>query len=141
MTSLKTKRPQRKTVVQFGKYLAGGSLYFWSGYAVFAVCYSAFKWHWLPSKIAADIIGWTLNYMAQRYWAFASDRLKLSEMQHVGRYVTIEAVGFVLDYLIIAGLEAIGVTPYIGFFIAAAFFTVWSYLWYKYWVFPTEKAE
>jgi putative flippase GtrA len=133
------KRPQSKTVTQFGKYLAGGSLYFWSGYAVFALCYSVFKWHWLSAKIAADAAGWTLNYLAQRYWAFASDRLKLSEMQHVGRYLTIEAVGFVLDYLIIAGLKALGVTPYIGFFIAACFFTVWSYLWYKYWVFPESK--
>lgn len=129
-------KPKRKTVIQFGKYLTGGSVYFWSGYAVFALCYSGLKWHWLPAKIAADGIGWTLNYLVQRYWAFASDRLKLSEMQHVGRYVFIETIGFILDYLIIAGLYAVGVTPYIGFFISAGFFTVWSYLWYKYWVFP-----
>src|SRR3712207_387812 len=82
--TMKSRKPQRKTVIQFAKYLAGGSVYFWSGYAVFAVCYSVFKWSWLPAKIAADVVGWTLNYLVQRYWAFASDRLKLSEMQHVG---------------------------------------------------------
>lgn len=130
---------KRKTVIQFSKYLAGGSLYFWSGYAIFALCYSVFGWWWLWAKIAADAIGWTLNYLAQRYWAFASDRLKLSEMQHVGRYIFIETIGFILDYAIIAGLNAIGITPYIGFFISAGFFTVWSYLWYKYWVFPQNK--
>ena len=27
---------KRKTVIQFGKYLTGGSVYFWSGYAIFA---------------------------------------------------------------------------------------------------------
>jgi putative flippase GtrA len=127
---------QRKTVTQFGKYLTGGSIYFWSGYAVFAFGYSVLHWWWLWAKIAADIIGWTLNYLVQRYWAFATDRRKLSEMQHVGRYVFIETIGFILDYLIIYGLDAIGITPYIGFFVSAAFFTVWSYLWYKYWVFP-----
>jgi|SRR6185312_3393575 len=121
---------------RFLKYLAGGSLYFWSGYAVFALCYSGLRWSWLPAKIAADAVGWSLNYLAQRYWAFNSDRLKLSEMQHVGRYLFIESIGFVLDYLIIGALNAIGITPYIGFFISAGFFTVWSYLWYKYWVFP-----
>jgi hypothetical protein len=42
----------------------------------------------------------------------------------------------VLDYAIIGGLKAIGITPYIGFFISSLFFTVWSWLWYKYWVFP-----
>lgn len=130
---------KRKTVIQFGKYMSGGAAYFWCGYAVFALCYSGLKWPWLPSKIAADIIGWSLNYTVQRYWAFASDRLKLSEMQHVGRYLTIESIGFVLDYLIIWALNEIGITPYIGFFISAGFFTIWSYLWYKYWVFPERK--
>jgi putative flippase GtrA len=125
-----------KTTTQFLKYLAGGSIYFWSGYAIFAFSYSVLHWWWLWAKVAADIVGWTLNYIAQRYWAFKSDHPHVSEMQHVGRYITIESVGFVLDYLIIGALKAIGITPYIGFFISAAFFTVWSYLWYKYWVFP-----
>jgi putative flippase GtrA len=129
----------KKRVEQFAKYMAGGSLYFWVGYAVFAICYSGFHLWWLWSKIAADTIGWSLNYLVQRYWTFSSDHLKLSEMQHVGRYVFIESIGFVIDYAIIGGLKYLGVTPYIGFFISAGFFTVWSFLWYKYWVFPEEK--
>lgn len=132
-------KTRKDLVKQFAKYWSGGAAYFWVGYGVFALCYSVFKWSWLPAKIAADVIGWSLNYFVQRYWAFNSDHLKLSEMQHVGRYIFIESVGFVLDYLIIYGLNEIGVSPYIGFFLSAGFFTVWSYLWYKYWVFPEEK--
>jgi putative flippase GtrA len=127
-----------KTTSQFAKYMAGGSLYFWTGYAVFAICYSLFHWYWLWAKILADLIGWSLNYLVQRYWAFAGQH-HLSEMQHVGRYLTIETIGFGLDYAIIAGLRLAGITPYIGFFVSAAFFSVWSYLWYKYWVFPETK--
>jgi putative flippase GtrA len=130
----------KQNSAQFMKYMAGGSLYFWVGYGVFAICYSGLKWSWLPAKVMADAIGWTLNYIAQRYWAFNSDHLRLSEMQHVGRYLFIESIGFALDYLIIWGLKSVGVTPYIGFFISAGFFTVWSFLWYKYWVFPVRKA-
>ncbi len=125
---------------RFAKYMAGGSLYFWVGYAVFAICYTGFGWSWLPSKIAADAIGWTLNYLVQRLWAF-KDHISLSEMQHASRYLFIESIGFVLDYFIIWGLKAIGVSPYLGFFVSAAFFTVWSYLWYKYWVFPEKKKH
>jgi putative flippase GtrA len=131
MKHIETKR--------FLKYMVGGGLYFWVGYTVFAICYSGLKWGWFPSKVAADAIGWSLNYLVQRFWAF-SDQAHLSEMQHAGRYVFIESIGFVLDYLIIWGLKSIGITPYIGFFISAAFFTVWSYLWYKYWVFPEGKV-
>ncbi len=127
-------------VRRFLKYMAGGGLYFWVGYGVFAICYSGLKWEWFPSKIAADIVGWSLNYLVQRLWAF-SDQAHLSEMKHASRYITIEAVGFVLDYAIIAGLDAVGISPYIGFFISSAFFTVWSYLWYKYWVFPGSKLK
>jgi putative flippase GtrA len=121
--------------------MAGGWLYFWSGYAIFAVCYSGLHWHWFWAKVAADAVGWSLNYLVQRYWAFASDHLKLSEMQHVGRYLTIESIGFVLDYAIIWGLQSIGITPYIGFFISAGFFSIWSFLWYKYWVFPERHPK
>jgi putative flippase GtrA len=137
MPKPKTKNASanKALLVQFAKYTAGGGLYFWSGYAVFALCYSGLKWSWLPAKIAADGIGWTLNYFVQRYWAFAGPQRHLREIQHIGRYATIVVIGFILDYLIIAGLYAIGVTPYIGFFIAAGFFTVWNFLWYKYWVF------
>jgi putative flippase GtrA len=120
--------------------MAGGGVYFWVGYGVFAIGYSVLHWGWLYSKILADAIGWSLNYIIQRYWAFAGEHKKLSEMQHLGRYLSIESVGFVLDYAIIAGLKAIGITPYIGFFISAGFFTVWSYFWYKYWVFPETKT-
>jgi putative flippase GtrA len=130
---------ETRPVRQFLKFLVGGNVYFWSGYAVFALCYSVFGWWWLWAKVVADIVGWSLNYFVQRYWAFASNHLKLSEMQHVGRYLSIEIIGFILDYAIIAGLRAIGITPYIGFFIAAGFFTVWNFLWYKYWVFPEKR--
>jgi putative flippase GtrA len=132
-------KPSRARVVQFGKYMSGGMVYFWVGYGVFALCYSVLDWWWLWAKIAADVVGWTLNYLIQRYWAFNAEHLRLNEMQHVGRYIFIETIGFILDYAIIWGLNEINITPYIGFFISAGFFTVWSYLWYKYWVFPERK--
>jgi putative flippase GtrA len=125
---------------QFTKYMVGGSVYFWVGYAIFAICYSGLHWPWLPSKIVCDVIGWSLNYLVQRLWAF-KDQVHLSEMTHAVRYVSIEAIGFVLDYLIIWGLKAIGISPYVGFFISAAFFTVWSFIWYKYWVFPETNGR
>ena len=136
----RTSPKRQKWATQFMKYMAGGSLYFWVGYAVFAICYSGLHWNWLPSKILADAIGWSLNYIVQRFWAF-KDQVHLTEMQHAGRYLFIESIGFVLDYLIIWGLKSIGVTPYIGFFLSAGFFTVWSYFWYKYWVFPETKGK
>jgi putative flippase GtrA len=131
---------KNKEVQRFVKYWLGGGVYFWLGYAVFAICYGLLKWNWLPSKMLADGIGWTTNYFIQRFWAF-SDQVHLSEMQHAGRYIFIESIGFVLDYLMIWGLKSIGITPYIGFFITSGFFTIWSWFWYKYWVFPDKHTS
>jgi putative flippase GtrA len=133
----------RHDVIQFLKFMVGGTMYFWSGYAVFAFCYSVLGWDWLPAKIAADIIGWTLNYLVQRYWAFSNATLNRHEERTLGRYSLIILFNLGLDYVIIAGLKALGVSPYIGFFISAAFFTVWNYAWYRFYVFfvkPTTKG-
>jgi putative flippase GtrA len=133
-------RLTRHDVVQFVEYFIGGSSYFWSGYLVFAICYSALGWDWLPAKIAADIIGWTVNYLIQRYWAFKSPALAKKEGQTLGKYSLVTAANLGLDYLIIWGLKSLGVTPYIGFFISAGFFTVWNYLWYRFFVFYVKKG-
>lgn len=128
------------SVVQFARFMVGGGLYFWSGYIIFGLCYSGLHWHWWQAKVLADIIGWTLNYLAQRYWAFDSPLLKTREGQNRTRYIVLTTVNTGLDYLIVGGLQAIGVTPYIGMFVAAGFFTAWNYVWYRWWVFAGPEA-
>lgn len=132
-------RPTRSNIVQFLEYLVGGTVYFWSGYAIFAVLYSGYAWSWLPAKMIADVVGWTLNYLVQRYWAFNSRELLHQEGRTTSRYVTITLFNLALDYIIIWSLKAAGVSPYVGFFISAGFFTIWNYLWYRFWVFFTKR--
>lgn len=133
-------RPTRHNIMQFLEYLAGGAVYFWSGYLVFAACYSLFKWDWLYAKLLADVVGWTLNYLVQRYWAFNNTNLKGHEGSTAGKYTAITVLNFALDYLMIWGLKSIGISPYVGFFISSGFFTVWNYLWYRFWVFFRKRS-
>lgn len=128
-------RPTHRNVVQFLEYMVGGAAYFWSGYLVFAVCYSGLSWDWLPAKILADVIGWTLNYLIQRYWAFNNTGIRDHEVSTVRKYSVITVINLVIDYGIIWALKEAGVSPYVGFFISAGFFTIWNYLWYRFWVF------
>ena len=132
---------RKQLAKQFIKYMIGGGVYFWSGYAVFAICYSGFGWGWFPAKIAADAIGWTLGFFVQRYWAFHHPSLAGKTLHISGRYVLVNAVNFIIDYLIVWGLNSVGVTPYIGLFVAAIFFTAWNYVWYRFWVFKPSKAS
>ena len=131
---------RRRDIMQFLEYMVGGATYFWSGYLIFAFCYSALGWDWLPAKMVADIVGWTLNYLIQRYWAFNSSKLDHHEGRILGRYGLVTLINLALDYLIIAGLKRIGISPYLGFFISAGFFTVWNFAWYRFWVFFTKQS-
>jgi putative flippase GtrA len=120
--------------------MVGGVSYFWSAYLIFAICYSGLHWNWLPAKMLSDVVGWTLNYVIQRYWAFDSPTLKRREGVTVGKYGLLTAFNLGLDYWIIWSLKSIGISPYIGFFISAAFFTAWNYLWYRFWVFYGKRS-
>jgi putative flippase GtrA len=129
----------RRGLLQFAKYMVGGGLYFWTGYVVFSLTYGAWHWRWWQGKLAGDIIGWTLNYVVQRYWAFAGSGPRLSEMRHTVRYIVLNVGNLAIDYAIVGGLNAVGVTPFIGFFVSSAFFTVWNYIWYRFWVFAEDN--
>lgn len=131
-------RKHRKRLVQFAEYMVGGGVYFWSGYATFAICYSLFHWDWLIAKMLADVVGWTLNFLIQRYWAFYNP--KLARKPAVAwRYIGLTLVNLAIDYTIVALLKALGVTPYVGMFVSALFFTAWNYLWYRFWVFDPKR--
>jgi putative flippase GtrA len=137
----KTGWRRHKLLIQFAEYMVGGGVYFWGGMAVFAISFDIFKWPWWVSKILADIIGWSANFAIQRYWAFYNPKLKGHDRVVIFRYVLINGIDLVIDYFIVWSFVHNGITPYAGFFVSAAFTTVWDYLWYRFWVFAPEKSK
>ncbi len=130
---------KHRRVVQFLEYLVGGGLFFITGYSVFAILYSGFGWTWWHAKIVGDIAGFSLNYIVQRYWAFNNKQLYKDEGTNRLRYIVVTICNVALDIGIIAGLHALGVSPYIGMIVAALFFTGWNYVCYRFWVFRKES--
>jgi putative flippase GtrA len=142
-----TKRNKR-LIIQFVEYMISGGAYFWSGYLAFAFLYGnqqnswpSLHWNLWWSTIVSNVFGWSINYILQRYWVFSNKNLKGHATQVTGRYLFITLVDFVLNYFILYGLKQVGITPYIGQFISSGFFTVWNWLWYKYWVFPEKFTK
>lgn len=129
---LKLLEPKR-----FIEYFISGGAYFWFGYLMFFVADKGFHWSLWWAKLLANVTGWTLNYALQRYWVFG-DRRKTKQVPMTWRYIIITLVDFVLDYFIVAGLKAVGISPYIGQFVSSAFFGLWNYVWYRWWVFPAK---
>jgi putative flippase GtrA len=129
---------RKREVTRFVEYMISGGAYFWSGYLTFFIFDKGLGASFFWAKSIATLVGWTVNYMLQRFWVFKNPALRKHETQVTGRYIVITLVDFVLDYFIVYGLKLAGVTPYIGQFVSSGFFTVWNYAWYKWWVFPDK---
>lgn len=127
-----------RELIRIAEYMVSGGLYFWTGYLIFFVCDKGLGWNLWWAKLTANLVGWTVNYLLQRYWAFRNPALAKQNVEVTGRYIIITLVDFVLDYFIVAGLKALGITPYIGQFVSSGFFTVWNYFWYRNWVFANR---
>lgn len=134
----KLKKTRRREITRFAEYLISGGAYFWSGYLMFFALDKGLRTNFFWSKSVATLFGWTVNYILQRFWVFKNPTLKKHETEVTGRYIFITLVDFVLDYLIVYGLKAVGISPYIGQFVSSGFFTAWNYLWYRFWVFPEK---
>ncbi len=135
------KLPSKRRIVQFVQYMIGGGVYFWSGYLIVALTYTGLHWSWCQAKILADVIGFTLNYLVQRYWAFDSPGLAMHEGRNRMRYILLSILNIGLDYMIVGGLHMLGISIYIGMFVAAGFFTVWNYVCYRWWIFRDEPVQ
>lgn len=128
----------RRELIRVAEYLVSGGVYFWSGYVVFFIADTLFGWSLWWAKLSANIVGWTINYLLQRFWVFRNPQLNKYRIEVTGRYAVITLVDFVLDYVIVYSLQSVGLTPYIGQFVSAGFFSVWNYLWYRMWVFTSR---
>lgn len=137
----KTKKIQRKIVVQFIEYCLSGGVYFWVGYFILNYLFYSRHWSLWWATIVSNVIGWSVNFSLQRYWAFNNKALKGHQTEVTFRYIVITLTDFVLNYFILYGLKLTGIGPAIGQFISAGFFTVWNYLWYRYWVFPQKFTK
>ena len=135
---MKFTKKEKREIRRFTEYMISGGAYFWSGYLVFFFIDKGLGAAFFWAKSISTLAGWTVNYILQRYWVFRNPELAKHKTQVTGRYIFITLLDFVLDYFIVYGLKSIGITPYIGQFVSSAFFTVWNYFWYKFWVFPEK---
>lgn len=142
----RTKSKQRKKLHaeawRLFTYSVTGGAWFWSGYLTFAVCYSGLGWSLWWAKLAANLVGISVNFILERVWVFNHGRRNKRLTVVTERYLALTLVNFVIDYLIVRGLnDYFGISPYIGQFASAGFFYLWNYLWYRYWVFPLVKKS
>lgn len=136
------KKAHRKELIQIAEYLVSGGAWFWSGYFIVVFLTPVIGLWW--ANLLGNGVGITINFLLERNWVFAGSKSRhITEVS--GKYVVYTGINFVLNYFVLRGLQNIGIPVAIGQFIAAAFFTVWNYIWYRLWVFkgktPVRKVR
>ncbi len=135
-------RRTKSIQAQIVEYMVAGGAFFWSGYIAFAVFDAVLGMPLFVAKQLANIIGLTVNYILEDQWVFKKGKSKKPyDRRRTSRYVIITIINFGIDYLIVANLKEVGISPYIGQFVSAGFFTVWNFVWYKYWVFAQHPSR
>jgi putative flippase GtrA len=130
-------KKHKKILIQFTEYMVAGGAYFWSGYFIIVFLTPVIGLWW--ANLLGNGVGVTINFILERNWVFEGSK-KRTLTQVSGRYVIFTACNFLINYFILRGLENVGIPVAIGQFIAAGFFTVWNYLWYRFWVFKGKPA-
>lgn len=138
---MKTKNAKRSIFIQVLQYSVAGGAWFWSGYAMFAFCDQVLGLSLWWAKLIANLFGITVNFALERLWVFDDKKRRIKKLTVVTeRYITITLINFVIDYLIVRSLkDGFGISPYIGQFASAGFFYAWNFLWYRYWVFASNR--
>lgn len=136
MPEKRFKKRFQKELVRIGEYLLSGGVWFWSGYILIVALDNHIGLFF--ANLVGNGVGLTLNFLLERYWVFKSDRTAKVVIA-ARRYVIYTALNaFLLNYLILLQLQNVGIKPELGQFIAAGFFTIWNYIWYKAWVFKNK---
>jgi putative flippase GtrA len=139
---MKLKAKQIREVKRFGEYMVGGGAQFWSGYAAFALLDQVIGMSFWPAKSLAYFLGVSVNFILERFWVFGQKRITRQQIQTTAsRFYTLMFLNFLIDLGIVGGLRELGLTPYLGQFVSAGFFTVWNWVLFKLWVFARKRRE
>ena len=136
----KIKKKQSRELTRIGEYMVGGGLWFWSGYVIIVYLNGRMPLFWV--NFIGNAVGITLNFLVERYWAFKASR-PTTLFVATKRYIVYTVLNaFLLNFFILALLKnQLGIQPKIGQFMAAGFFTIWNYFWYKTWVFKGQQRH
>lgn len=94
------------------------------------------------AKVGGNLVGLTINYFIERYWVFKRDNAQQRSKSESLRYWILSIANFWIDIANVMLLGYFfGFNVYIATVISSGFFTVWNFVWYKYWVFPEYKAK
>ncbi len=132
----KQKKSLIKLFVEFIKLWLAGNILFWGTYGGYFVLHELAGWSDIPALATASIIAHGLFFVVNKEWVFEEKGNRRKTSDEIRRFIIFMGINYFINLGIVAGLNTyFGITPYIGQFVAAGFFTVWNFIGLRFWVF------
>lgn len=131
-----------QNLIEFIKLQLAGNILFWGTYLGFFLLYEIAGWAELLALSVASIIAHALFFVANSEWVFDEHGERKKTSGELTRFVLFMGLNYFINLGIIYALSHyLGITPYIGQFISAMFFTLWNFVGLKYWVFREANTH
>ena len=125
-----------QNLIEFIKLQLAGNILFWGTYLGFFLLYEIVEWPEFVALATASIIAHGLFFVANSEWVFDENGERKKTKGELTRFIIFMGVNYFINLGIIYALSHyFGITPYIGQFISALYFTIWNFVGLKYWVF------
>ncbi|HAC56286.1 TPA: hypothetical protein DCF80_02190 [Candidatus Saccharibacteria bacterium] len=129
-----------KNLIQFIKLQLAGNVLFWGTYIGFFVLYEIVELPEVTALAIASVIAHAAFFIVDKKWVFHEGEGRRKTGVELTRFIIFMGLNYFINLGIITGLSYyFDITPYIGQFIAAAFFTLWTFIGLKYWVFRKPR--
>lgn len=138
------KRTQKASLIEaaieFVKLQLAGNILFWGTYIGYFLLFELADWGYMEALVTASLVSHVLFFIVNKEWVFEDETGERKTGVEAVRFALFMGLNFFINLAIIGGLqEYFDITPYIGQFISAFFFTIWSFIGLKYWVFRDVK--
>ena len=136
----KQKKSLVKIVIEFIKLQLAGNILFWGTYIGYFLLHTLAGWPEVSALATASIFAHLLFFIADKEWVFDDKTGRRKTKSEITRFVMFMGLNYFINLGIITGLRVyFDIDPYIGQFIAGWFFTFWTFIGLRFWVFREMK--
>lgn len=148
-----------KNLIQFIKLQLAGNILFWGTLIGSFVLHDIIHWTEFTALVTASIIAHALFFVADKEWVFSEGGANRKSSDEIGRFIVFMGLNFFINLAIVTGVDSfldknpvpisileqlsrsIDVNLYLAQFVSAMFFTFWTFIGLKYWVFRKSKKR
>lgn len=148
-----------KNLIQFIKLQLAGNILFWGTLIGSFVLHDILEWTEFSALLVASIVSHALFFIADKEWVFNEGKDGRKSSNEIVRFVLFMGLNFFINLAIVTAVDtfldtnpvSLGIIDrlnqgvdanlYIAQFVSALFFTFWTFIGLKYWVFRKTTVK